>query len=221
MGGSDALSGCASGAGGESMEPWAPRAVIPVPRHGNPSPFPHGPPTRARPSPRHPPLQPPPFGLLPTSRRHSRAPTRESMPLPARIAHYGEAPGATSAPPSNAPISLPCLLKDPRNTRRWRPGPSARFTSKCRKMSQNVALFHTPTRRMSLLRVKNLTFLAKTRPFWSISVHFAPVRPPPPRGGGLRRGNSVQRFPSALGGASPPTPGPLPLRAGGTRRGAV
>ncbi len=27
--------------------------------------------------------------------------------------------------------------------------PSARFTSKCRKMSQNVALFHTPTRRMT------------------------------------------------------------------------
>ena len=323
MGGSDALSGCASGAGGESMEPWAPRAVIPVPRHGNPCPFPHGSPT-AIPSPRHPStaaVWPPPHlapsfpcpdtGIQPLPARtdnapislpcllkakhpalaprpvgpsqnvaecrtfpypHSEnvaapttavwppphlapsfpcpdtgiqtAPSRTDRPLsqhrrrhprsgrprppPEASAPHGpvgEAPAphnATSAPPSNAPISLPCLLKDPRNTRRWRPGPSARFTSKCRKMSpENVALFHTPTRRMSLLRVKNLTFLAKTRPFWPIPVHFAPVRPPPPRGGGLRRGNFVQRFPSALGGASPPTPGPLPLRAGGTRRGAV
>ena len=159
-------------------------------------------------------------GAMGASCRHSRAPTRESMPL---ISGCDTRPSRQRPYPPTMPVEA-CpepVEGHPRNTRRWRPGPSARFTSKCRKMSQNVALFHTPTRRMSLLRVKNLTFLAKTRPFWPIPVHFAPVRPPPPRGGGLRRGNFVQRFPSAPGGASPPTPGPLPPPAGGTRRGAV
>ena len=244
----------------------------------------------------------------PTSRRHSRAPTRESMPLPARTAHmnprhdpsYPAAPlahtaivwllppthlapsfraptgihapparhghsraptraptaavwllhpppcrhsrGCTGilaphdeAPATNAPIPLPCLLKPVLSRSKGIPetpgaGAPARRpdlrvnVAKCRRMSH---FFIPPLGECRILRVKNLTFLAKTRPypptmpFWPIPVHFAPVRPPPPRSGRMRRGNFVQRFPSAPGGASPPTPGPLPPPAGGTRRGAV
>ena len=141
-------------------------------------------------------------GAIGASPRHARAPTRASIPHPRRrlasapprtvipVRRHGNpcpllsgcarAPCATSAPPPNASIALPCLLKPVlspskggfRNTRRSRPGPPAPFTSKCRKMSQNVALFRSPTRKLCNLRVKNLTFLAETWPFWPISVHF-------------------------------------------------
>ena len=157
---------------------------------------------------------PPPSGLLPASRRHSRAPTRESMPLadgppttagpsprhpplppppsgllprggglrwgqPRALGPRGD-PSATSAPPPNASQPLPCLLKpapEPvegglRDSVHWRTGPPPRFTSKCRKMSQNVALFQPSTRKSRDLRVKNLTIWAHSRPFWPISVQF-------------------------------------------------
>ena len=87
----------------------------------------------------------------------------------------------TSAPPHDAPIPLPYLLwpcrMPPRNPASWRRGAPARFTSKCRKMSQNVALFHTPTRRMAHFTSKNLTFLTKTGPFCPVSVHSLRWRP--------------------------------------------
>ena len=116
----------------------------------------------------------------------------ETCPL--RTDRHDEHPGATSTPPANAPIPLPCLLKDPRNTRRWRPGPPVRFTSKCRKMSQNVALFHTPTRRMTHFTSKKPhvfgqkpAILAHSRSFRSSSAS-SPVC-----GGGGRRVQTGKR----------------------------
>ncbi len=116
-------------------------------------------------------------GAIGPSPRHARAPTRESMPL---LSGCARAPGATSAPPPNAPNSLSCLLKPVLSPSKGAsetrgagaPGPPAPFTSKCRKMSQNVALFRSSTRKLCNLRVKNLTFLAETWPFWPVSVHF-------------------------------------------------
>ena len=52
----------------------------------------------------------------------------------------------------------------------------ARFTSKCRKMSQNVALFRPPLVNPCNLRVENLTIWADSRPFSPISVHFRLTR---------------------------------------------
>ena len=55
-------------------------------------------------------------------------------------------------------------------------GSPARFTSKCRKMSQNVALFHTPTRRMPHFTSKKPHDLG---PFPTISAHFRSIRSSP------------------------------------------
>ena len=72
--------------------------------------------------------------------------------------------------PSKPALSL--SKGDTRTTRRWRAGSPARFTSKCRKMSQNVALFHTPTRRMPHFTSKKPHDLG---PFPAISAHFRSI----------------------------------------------
>ena len=117
----------------------------------------------------------------------------EGPPAPRR-----HAPSATTpAPPPNTLQPLPCLsapvlsLSKPvlslskggrLKPHALAPGRPARFTSKCRKMSQNVALFHTPTRRMSHFTSKkphvfgrNPAILAQFRSF-SLS---GPPRPRP------------------------------------------
>ena len=123
--GSDALPCCASGAGGESMEPWARLAPsFPYPDTGI-----HAPALRLRTS-----------------------------------------PGATPAPPTNAPIPLPCLLKPvlsrskgiPETPGAGAPACRPRFTSKCRKMSH---YFGPPLVNPCNLRVRNLTIWARSRPF--------------------------------------------------------
>ena len=110
---------------------------------------------------------------------------RRGPPAPRR-----HAPSATTpAPPPNTLQPLPCLSKPvlslsraTRNHLALSPGPPARFTSECRKMSQNVALFHTPTRRMPHFTSKkphvfgrNPAILAQFRSF-SLS---GPPRPMP------------------------------------------
>ncbi len=57
----------------------------------------------------------------------------------------------------------------PKPRRRARRGASARFTSKCPRMSH---YFAPSTRKLQSLRVENLTIWVETRPFWPISVHF-------------------------------------------------
>ena len=80
-----------------------------------------------------------------------------------------ETPAATPAPPPNASQPLPCLLSAPETTGLPRPAPPARFTSKCRKMSQNVALFHTPTRRMAHFTSKKPHVFGQNRAILAIS----------------------------------------------------
>ena len=153
------------------------------------------------------------WARLPTAPRHSRAPTRESMPL---LSGCARAPGATPAPPTNAPYSLPWLLKpcpepveacpepvegDPRNTRRWRPwpaGPDLRVNvAKCRRMSH---YFDPSTRKpLQFTSEKTSRFGPETRPFWPISVHFRvhksdniPLWLRPGEGGGVGRGTGLQ-----------------------------
>ena len=99
------------------------------------------------------------------------APLRPDRPLHAR------APPPTSAPPPDAPIPLTCFVEARRRTPRnhLAPAPQGRRldlrvnVAKCRKMSH---FFRPPLGDCRTLRVRNLTFLAKTRPFWPISVHF-------------------------------------------------
>ena len=101
---------------------------------------------------------------------------RHGNPCPL-LSGCARAPGATSAPPTNAPIPLPCLLKPVLSRSKGipeTPGAGAlacqpRFTSKCRKMSQNVALFRPSTR-------KPLQFTSEKPhdlgPFPAILAHF-------------------------------------------------
>ncbi len=120
---------------------------------------------------------PPPFGPLPTAPRqfpcpdtgiHALAlrlrasPRRDIRPSPQRPQLPIMPVEACPEPVEGGLPKHPALV----------PGPPARFTSKCRKMSQNVALFRSPTRKLCNLRVKSLTFLAETWPFWPVSVHF-------------------------------------------------
>ena len=98
----------------------------------------------------------------PLSRR-SRAPTRESTPL-------------TSAPHPYVPVPLSCSSRPVEAPWRRRPGPLARFTSKCRKMSQNVALFHTPTRRMPHFTSKKPHVFGRNPAILTNSAHFVSIR---------------------------------------------
>ena len=91
-------------------------------------------------------------------RARQRAPTPPATPT-------APSPGTLSPPtmpvwelskPALSP-SKPVLSPSkggPRTPARRPAAPPARFTSKCRKMTQNVALFHTPTRRMSYFTSK-------------------------------------------------------------------
>ena len=143
---------------------------------------------------------PPPSGAQPSS--FSCADTGIHAPSRRDLAPRRDPP-PRHPPISSMPLSpyhaCPEPLEgSPPNPGVVRPGSPARFTSKCRKMSQNVALFHTSAPRLRNLRVKNLTFLAKNRPFWPIFVHSRvrkcrTDRPcvassPGEPGGGLRRG---------------------------------
>ena len=98
----------------------------------------------------------------PLSRR-CRAPTRESTPL-------------TSAPHPYVPVPLSCSSRPVEAPRRRRPGPLARFTSKCRKMSQNVALFQTPTRRMPHFTSKKPHVFGRNPAILANSAHFVSIR---------------------------------------------
>ena len=104
----------------------------------------------------------------PTDRRHTDGRFRPLL-------------ATTSAPPHDAPIPLPYLLwpcrMPPRNPASWRRGAPARFTSKCRKMSQNVALFHTPTRRMAHFTSKKPHVFDQNRAFWARFCSFSALAP--------------------------------------------
>ena len=94
----------------------------------------------------------------------------------ARAARGIPAQRATSAPPPNAPNSLPCLLNDPEPLGTGAPGrwPDLRVNvPKCPRMSH---YFAPPLVNPLHLRVENLTFWADSRPFWPISVHFRLTR---------------------------------------------
>ncbi len=162
------------------------------------------------PAPSHTPSCPPPLRHSRAPTREPMSPAHQSLtaaawPPPHRgglrrgpPAPRRHAPSATTpAPPPNAPptptmLVGPCpepvgacrsLSKGGRlKPHALAPGRPARFTSKCRKMSQNVALFHTPTRRMSHFTSKkphvfgrNPAILAHFRSF-SLS---GPPRPMP------------------------------------------
>ena len=89
---------------------------------------------------------------------------------------YSRAPGATRASPPNAPKSLPCLLNDRETAGTDAPACPLDLrvnVAKCRRMSH---FFIPPLGEWRTLRVKNLTFLAKTGPFRPIS--FNPGVPP-------------------------------------------
>ena len=111
---------------------------------------------------------PPPPPIVPAFvilvRRHGNP-----RPLAERPPTMPLAPAATPAPPPNALQPLPCLLSAPETTDLPRPAPPARSTSKCRKMSQNVALFHTPTRRMSDFTSKKPHVFGQNRAVLAIS----------------------------------------------------
>ena len=136
-----------------------------------------------RPPPRHPPIPPMPLSPYHPARRlrharaalrHSRAQTRESTPPRGETSHYGVRPPPRHPPIPPMPLppyhACPDASKNPRDPARWRGATQARFTSKCRKMSQNVALFRPPLVNPLHLRVENLTIWAHCRPFWPISV---------------------------------------------------
>ena len=143
---------------------------------------------------------PPPSGAQPSSFSCAdtgiHAPSRRDL-APQRDPHRDTRPFPQCPYPPTMPV-LNLSKGPPPNPGVVRPGSPARFTSKCRKMSQNVALFHTSAPRLRNLRVKNLTFLAKNRPFWPIFVHSrvrkcrtdrpSVASSPGEPGGGLRRG---------------------------------
>ena len=125
-----------------------PPSVILVPRHGNPRPLATEPPTT--------PLRPPPPSVILVPRHGN-----PRLPRPDRR-HYMCEPRPRHQPlPPTPPTPLTCSLRpveacpEPVEGRPEthlapaRPGPSARFTSKCRKMSQNVALFRPSTRKLA------------------------------------------------------------------------
>ena len=167
-------------------------------RHGNPRPLATGPPTTplCRPSAPLPSFSCPDTGThAPGDRTADYAPTsppsvilvprhgNPRLPRPDRR-HYMCEPRPRHQPlPPTPPTPLTCSLRPveacpepvegrPETTWRRRAAAPSRFTSKCRKMSQNVALFRPSTRKLASLRVENLTIWADSRPFWPISVHF-------------------------------------------------
>ena len=138
---------------------------------------------------------PPPSGAQPSS--FSCADTGIHAPSRRDLAPQRDPP-PRHPPISSMPLSpyhaCPEPLEgSPPNPGVVRPGSPARFTSKCRKMSQNVALFHTSAPRLRNLRVKNLTFLVQKPAILANFRSFS--RPQVPHG--------------------PPLCGLLPRRAGG------
>ena len=111
---------------------------------------------------RHPPCRAGQFVIL--VRRHGNP-----RPLAERPPTMPLAPAATPTPPPNPSQPLPCLLSAPETTGLPRPALPPRLTSKCRKMSQNVALFHTPTRRMSDFTSKKPHVFGQNRAILAIS----------------------------------------------------
>ena len=77
------------------------------------------------------------------------------------------APSPAMPNPPTKPVLSPS--KGTPNARAPARRPASRFTSKCRKMSQNVALFHTPTRRMAYFTSKKPHVFS---PFPAILAHF-------------------------------------------------
>ena len=85
------------------------------------------------------------------SLRHSRAQTRESTPPPGETSHHSVTPHRDTRPFPQCPYppTMPVLNLSkgpPQTPASCAPGVPARSTSKCRKMSQNVALFRPSTR---------------------------------------------------------------------------
>ena len=152
---------------------------------------------------------------------------RRGPPAPRR-----HAPSATTpAPPPNTLQPLPCLsapvlslseLVDARpEPVEGHPKPPSASASgrqpdlrvnvaKCRKMSH---FFIPPLGECRTLRVKNLTFLVETRPFWPNSVHFlCPGRLGPGRARGPRAGLTSNAPTGDNGGRRANRPQEAPLR---------
>ena len=109
-----------------------------------------------------PPPKPPPSFPCPDTGIHAPC---------ARTAHYDEAPRHSPLPPTPPPPYHACRTP-PEITWRWRAGSAPRFTSKCRKMSQNVARFHTPTRRMAHFTSKKPHVFCRNPAIWA---HFRSI----------------------------------------------
>ena len=107
----------------------------------------------------------------------TREPTRPSTHRRARPAppRYDIRPSPRCPYPPTIPVVA--LSNAPRNPASWRRGAPARFTSKCRKMSQNVALFHTPTRRMAYFTSKKPHVFDQNRAFWARFCSFSALAP--------------------------------------------
>ena len=107
--------------------------------------------------------------------------TRESTPLADETA----AAPPSSAPPPTPTTPLPCLLKPalspskgaPETTWCRRAAAPARFTSKCREMSQNVPLFRPSTRKPMQFTSGESHVLGR---FPAISAHFCSFLIQPP-----------------------------------------
>ena len=112
-------------------------------------------------------------GLASVRRGHDRFRERALEPRHAPAAPA--APSANTPSPPTMPVwepSKPVLspskgARRPRTPARWPADPPARFTSKCRKMSQNVALFHTPTRRMARFTSKKPHVFSRFSVIWA------------------------------------------------------
>ncbi len=189
-----------------------PRAVIPVPRHGNPCPLRTDRPlrldprrdTRRSPCPR--PASSPPRAVIPVPRHGNPCPLRTDRPQRLDLATPPAAPTApvrASSPVGEDEVGQPRAL-GPRGDPRCdiRPSPerlptptmpveacpepvegaprpgalarraAARFTSKCRKMSQNVALFQPSTRKPLQSTSEKPHVLG---PFPAILAHFRSI----------------------------------------------
>ncbi len=88
--------------------------------------------------------------------------------------------------PSPQPLPTPTMAVEacpepveegPRDPAQWRPAPPARFTSECRKMSQNVALFRPSTRKPPTLTSEKPHVLG---PFPAILANFRSIPSHPP-----------------------------------------